>query len=408
MRILAIASALAIAVAGCAGDAPDWDDDNLVEDEPETDNGTEPDDADEAFGPPTGTQVTLGGIPAWVHFTNPKTAPGGDDRTILREVIRLINATPKGARIRAAIHSFTVNGVEKALIAAHNRGVIVQIAEDGSDRTDEDDSPRKVANALGARHVFCGSGTNHGCITRDPSGIMHTKLMTFSQTTDPKGTPRNNVVWFGSANMTNATGAKSFNNTVTIYGDTELFERFNTYFAHLFEERHFAGNNYYDAQAGRGFYVTPTARVYISPEQSGDLIANRLNDIVANDNCEIRISQSMMFNSRTNLIDVIAKKKAGGCKVWVVGNRIQSTALAKMRNANFRLRQNKVHDKYILVNARFADSNQNRTIVFTGSHNWTQSANYVNDELFIRLEDKALYDAFLGHFNSAYNTGDKP
>ena len=53
---------------------------------------------------------------------------------------------------------------------------------------------------------------------------MHSKLYTFSQTRDPNGALRDDVVWLGSANMTHATGAKSFNNTLTIYGDTALYD----------------------------------------------------------------------------------------------------------------------------------------------------------------------------------------
>lgn len=61
---------------------------------------------------------------------------------------------------------------------------------------------------------------------------------------------RSNVVWFGSANMTYATGAQTFNNTITIYGDVDLFNQFNTYFGQLFNQNHYSGNNFYDADTG--------------------------------------------------------------------------------------------------------------------------------------------------------------
>ena len=86
--------------------------------------------------------------------------------------------------------------------------------------------------------------------------IMHTKLFTFSTTKDPNGVLRDHVVWFGSANMTHATGAKTFNNTITIYGDQELYQSVNGYFAHLFDQKHYAGNDYYDADA-RGLSRPP-------------------------------------------------------------------------------------------------------------------------------------------------------
>ena len=47
-------------------------------------------------------------------------------------------------------------------------------------------------------------------------------LFTFSSATAPDGAKANNVVWFGSANQTYASGKRLSNNTVTIYGDAGL------------------------------------------------------------------------------------------------------------------------------------------------------------------------------------------
>jgi phosphatidylserine/phosphatidylglycerophosphate/cardiolipin synthase-like enzyme len=404
MRILSSLAIVATLVTGCVGAAPDdIEDEDAIAD----DGDTLLIEAD--VGPaPVGTQVTLGGYPAWVHFTNP-AATNGDDRNILKEAVRLIKATPAGKTIRIAVHSLTVNKVEQAILEAKGNGVIIKVAEDGSDEFDADSSPRRVAAALGADHVFCGSRTkdgNHGCIPTNPSAIMHTKLMTFEQTTDPTGQLRNDVVWFGSANMTAATGAESFNNTVTIYGDPALFAGMNDYWRDLFNQRHAAGDNYYDAQSGRGFVSTASARVYASPEADTDLIKNRMNDIIAEDGCEVRAAQAMIFDSRLDLVDELVRLKRGKCFVRVAANKVQPTALARLKAAGIDVTKGRVHDKFVLVNARFAGSTQKRQIVFTGSHNWTKSANSVNDELFIRLESTELYDAYREHFRQAYVAGD--
>ncbi|HUS27987.1 MAG TPA: phospholipase D-like domain-containing protein [Kofleriaceae bacterium] len=366
--------------------------------------------ADASPAPAVGTPFSIGGIPGWVHFTNP-AAHAGHDTNIIRETIRLIDATPKGETIHAAIHSLVLNNVVTALVAAKQRGVTVLVAEDGSDEFDADDSPRQLAAALGANHVFCGdrrANGNFGCITTDSSGIMHTKLMTFSKTAAPDGTLRTNVTWFGSANMTHATGENTFNNTITIYGDTELYTKLDKYFMQLFQQKHFANNDYYNADADRGFVVSPTTRIYLSPEQDSDLIKNRLNDIVPGASCEVRAAQAMIFDSRPDLIDQLIRVKKGGCLVRVATGHIQSQSLARLKAANISVKHAKLHDKYVLVDAKFADSTARRTIVFTGSHNWTKSANYANDELFSRLEDQAVYDAFLAHFRAAFESGTAP
>jgi hypothetical protein len=44
--------------------------------------------------------------------------------------------------------------------------------------------------------------------------------------------------------------------------------------------------------------------------------------------------------------------------------------------------------------ANVPGSTATRRIVFTGSHNLSHSANYLDDELFVKLEDDTTYAAF--------------
>jgi phosphatidylserine/phosphatidylglycerophosphate/cardiolipin synthase-like enzyme len=67
-----------------------------------------------------------------------------------------------------------------------------------------------------------------------------------------------------------------------------------------------------------------------------------------------------------------------------------------------------VHSKVVVLAAEFGEQFHHR--VYTGSHNWTHSANYDNDEVFVRMAAETetshpLYDAFHGHFNDAYDAG---
>jgi phosphatidylserine/phosphatidylglycerophosphate/cardiolipin synthase-like enzyme len=73
---------------------------------------------------------------------------------------------------------------------------------------------------------------------------------------------------------------------------------------------------------------------------------------------------------------------------------IGSQALSTLRNAGIAVRRINTHDKFILVKGRYAGSTATRRIVFTGSHNLSHSANYLNDELFVKLEDNNIYAAF--------------
>lgn len=47
-------------------------------------------------------------------------------------------------------------------------------------------------------HQFCNNGGGHGCISTSSDGDMHTKMFTFTATTDPDRVARRNVSWFGS------------------------------------------------------------------------------------------------------------------------------------------------------------------------------------------------------------------
>ena len=61
------------------------------------------------------------------------------------------------------------------------------------------------------------------CVSTAENAISHTKLFVFSSTATPEQVFSTNVVWFGSANQTQPSGTKTYNNTVTIYGDAPLY-----------------------------------------------------------------------------------------------------------------------------------------------------------------------------------------
>lgn len=48
-----------------------------------------------------------------------------------------------------------------------------------------------------------------------------------------------------------------------------------------------------------------------------------------------------------------------------------------------------------------------KKIVFTGSHNLTSSANDLNDELCVKIENPVVYDQFVDHFETEFKNGKK-
>src|SRR5690349_6383273 len=128
-------------------------------------------------------RATIGGYPVWAHFSNPRTAR---DYTIITELRRLIDAAPAGSTIRGTIHSISIDEVAQALVNAKNRTVNVQVVVDGKNATSTDPSIpllRQLSNR------FCTNANGgRSCVSTSADGDMHTKMFTFSSTTDPDGT----------------------------------------------------------------------------------------------------------------------------------------------------------------------------------------------------------------------------
>lgn len=359
---------------------------------------------------------TLGGKPVWAHFSNPP-AFAGRDYTIITELRRLIDSTPAGGSIRGTIHSISIDGVADSLLAAQTRGVAVYLVLDGKNANSTD--PSVVTIKKLTNHRFCtNTSGGGGCIGTSAAGNMHTKMFTFSQTKDPNGVARSNVVWFGSSNQTYATGPDSFNNTITIYDEPTLFTSFNTNFSDMYNRRHYSGNDYYDSASGRGYYMSTPADAYASPEglNQTDTIVTRLNDVTPDASCRLRIGMSFVTTGRPELLAQVKRYRAGGCAVWMVvggdstdGISMSQSVYNELLDAGVNIRRkDKVHDKFFLVYGKYDTTYNYR--VYTGSQNWSQDALNENEEIFVKMEPETgtvhpLYDGFYNHFNDAYNSG---
>lgn len=363
---------------------------------------------------PQSVTATVGSAQVEATFNDP-VAHGGEDLAQLNEMIRLINCTPGGATIRMAIYSITANIVYRAISDAVARGVTVQVVHNGADKNSTDTTPFELATLLGANHHWCDHGSttlSHGggCISTDPSSLMHAKYLMFSQTEDLAGTLRSNVTWFGSPNQTYASGADLFNNSVAVYADSVLYNNFLTYeWTPMWQEQSFSGNDFYDASTPRGYFSSSYSGVtaYASPQQQSDLVVDRLGYINPNSDCRIRVMEAAIHDNRSAVVDELVRLHKGGCKVWVTVGDIESGVLKTLVSNGISVHSAPVHDKLIVFYGSYAADTSNRYAIFTGSHNLTRSALQVNDELLFKIQGvpQSLYDAFYNHFNDAYNTG---
>jgi phosphatidylserine/phosphatidylglycerophosphate/cardiolipin synthase-like enzyme len=386
------------------------DDDSAVSDADPADDPPAIEAAVIAPSPGCVAHASLAGHSTWFFFTRPdhpcKGAAGsGIDRNAVDELARLIGSVPAGGRIDGHIFSISVTAVAKALLDAQTRGVDVRISTDGAIASSTAAVKTDFLDKL-VHRVYCKHANNTACISTADGAISHTKLFVFSTATAPDGAVASNVVWFGSANQTFASGAKLYNNTVTVYGDASLYGQLRGYLGDLFaQERH---ADYYDPASGRGHFLASAADVYASPEAQTDLVVNRLDDITPDDTCRVRVMQASVRDSRLDVVDRLVKMKRGGCHTWVVANTVEPEALAALKAAGIPVHRMPIHDKSFIVTGKFGATSEFR--IYTGSHNLSSGSAHRFDEIFVKLAPETgtthpIYDAYFTHFNDAYNAG---
>ncbi|HSF97364.1 MAG TPA: phospholipase D-like domain-containing protein, partial [Ornithinibacter sp.] len=132
--------------------------------------------------------------PQGPFFNDPRLKKGWF--RIERKVIETIKHTPRGSTIRIAVYSFDRMPVAKALIAAHRRGVKVQMILNDHQYTK---AMRAVRREIGARRYRSSFITRctAGCRSKQNQyNNMHTKFYSFSRAGRSK-----DVLAVGSANL---------------------------------------------------------------------------------------------------------------------------------------------------------------------------------------------------------------
>ena len=349
--------------------------------------------------------------------------PGGEDPAILARLTRMIEDTPAGATIRATIFRLTVESVRDALVLANNRGVVVQVVHNGRDLTSSVAASlsRPPPVGLGDGHRWSGEPydptgrrPDYGAVATGPDSDLHTKLFLFSATKDPDGLLRENVSWWGSANLSHRSGMQKSNNAVVVYDDPVLYDGFRKRLWDLmWGGTHYPRNDFYDGSLGRGTFMgSPVikTKVFCSPEQDTDLWVGRLASVVVDPDTEVHVAHARFTDARTVVADELVRIKGQGGTVRVLvggdegflGAVVRSTLL----DAGIPLRTADIHDKLALVHSRHGVSIRSRKVVLSGSHNLNHDANYVNDEILVKTFNDALYDDVLaGHYEHIWSTG---
>ena len=319
----------------------------------------------------------------------------GSDFTAQNAMIDLLRQASPGSEVHIAIYEWDSIPYAEAVEFAVSRGVTVRVVADGN-KMDPAVEQRLVA-AIGRGNVtLCGRGA---CIG---TGINHNKFMLFSRLDDGS----TNVVMQGSHNFRDSQNRR-FNHLVVVRGDNALYTHYRDYWTDLRGQGQ--NPNYYDVHGD--FTGDTGVKGYFFPRGRGDLIISVLNNVHCDPGAELHVGMAFFKDARgVEVARTLREKRDAGCGVHIiVGNYLgddppsPSQAVQDMlRGMDWRIYDQggvTVHSKYLLIRARYATGDEVETLVFAGSHNYTNGALRTNDEALLRLNDAASYNAFLAHWN---------
>jgi phosphatidylserine/phosphatidylglycerophosphate/cardiolipin synthase-like enzyme len=339
-------------------------------------------------------------------FNRPIGSPA-QQRAIFAVLNHSVDATRTGATIRFAVYSFAEMRTANKLIAAHDRGVHVQLIFDDHHVYPAEARLRSVLGTSPNRQSFVVL-CHRSC--RGTSGNMHDKMFMFSQAGHAR-----NVVMVGSDNITRHNARDQWSDMYTVVGDPALYFTYSGVFEQM-------------------KYDTPMARPYITADVNGyqpqfypdpgvteatDPLYEALSQITCLGvpqgagrlgHTMIRISQHAWNGSRgIYLAQKVASLKESGCNIRVIyGIGMGRVVMNVLRRADIPVSRGshkgiRTHEKYMLLSGWFG-VNPAAKIVWTGSHNWSNGA-LKRDEVIFRVENATAYDQYFANFHDIWTNG---
>jgi phosphatidylserine/phosphatidylglycerophosphate/cardiolipin synthase-like enzyme len=331
-----------------------------------------------------------------------RDAANGEDLRIESTVIGLIRRAIPGSRVRIAMFNFTRAPIADELLSAHCRGVDVRLVMDGGSPSDRGSQVPRLIAGLGRDRVTVCAAPGTACIG---NGIMHHKTFLFSQLSDGS----RNVVVQGSHNFTNAQ-LRMHNNVLIVRDDAPLFAGFERVFDE--QRRDTVNLDYYRILDG-----ALDTRAYFFPRASGDTAVSIIDNVTCGGTATIRVAMAFFTDARIAVARALAARAREGCSVeLVVGNAeipAGDSVVSTLRAAGARVTLYPertgmwgLHSKYMIIDAVYVGARQQ--LVFTGSHNWTGPALTSNDETLLKVQDAALFRAYLADWTATRDAALRP
>ena len=368
------------------------------------------------------------------YFNDPHLKAG--HFRIESKVIDTIRHTPKGATIRIAVYSFDRLPVAKALIAAHHRGVHVQMLLNDHQDTKAMKAIRAVIGTNRWHKSFIYKCQESCRGTANEYNNLHSKFYSFTQAGKSK-----DVMAIGSANMMLNADLHQWNDLYFMSGNHELFQQF----AALFKDMK---HDYHKRQPARFFCGSPATGTSCDdsvdkytawglPKLSGpknDLVLDMLAKIQCltpdehggQARTHLALAMHTMRGKRGDYIaSAIRQKYAEGCDFRVdyglIGYHtkqilgastargripLRSTGLDYHPDDNYDLNHDGdddvildyySHQKYFVIQGNY-NGVPHTNMVLTGSSNWA-SLSTANDEIWFTIRGRTVVKKYLRNFN---------
>lgn len=321
-------------------------------------------------------------------------------------ILRAINSVPSGARIQLASWSFSSRTYFRALKAARQRGVTVQIVLAARNKKSNSDY-RLLRDYFGTHTTSTGSWVRkcrYSC--RGRGGTMHAKIFLFSSV---YRTP--NVMMSGSANLTDFAVTNQWNQMSTVSGNKPVYDDAVKIFWQMVADRQANPMYVEDTYPTLTNYYYPTTVA----STSTDFMYKALRRVqctgatnTGDGRTIVKIAMYAWYQARGKwLAQRVRYLWQHGCKIQIVyaisSNPVKKVLYSPAGRGRIPMRQilltntkgtpiYYLHDKWVAIRGHYGTST-NAWVAFQGSFNFSDLG-FASDENFQMLPGYANYKVF--------------
>lgn len=319
---------------------------------------------------------------------------GGRKRVILDRIIASVNATRKGEYIRTAVWNYDDKRTTDALLAAHRRGVHVQIVVANSVRNGNWNRTTAALNANRSDRSFA-TRCRGGCRSRS---ILHAKFVLISEVGKAE-----KVSMVGSFNLTRPAGYRQWNDLVTT-SDKRFYDQLVTTFREYAQDQNRARPYRRTTVGSKTITLWPSFKRNTIRDELSQVRCNPPGGYAAR--TKVRIAIAGWFDEfGTSIARTVRRLWDSGCDVKIITtlagrgvNRVLKSGRGRgpvpirrlIIDANGdRVPEKYLHMKAIAIRGGFG-KDPSADVLITGSPNWSARASR-SDEILFRFLSVPVY-----------------